>query len=90
VSELLPDGIDDVRDIPHLLFNAIRRALVFLSFSDLPQDEQPPHRIWLDDEALNSHFERVKRERDAKYGTGGKGAIEDPVENQAAASLIAG
>lgn len=89
MSELLPDGIDDVRDIPHVLFNAVRRALVFLSFSELPRDEQPPRHIWLDDDKLKSHFDRVDRERKAKYGgDGGAGPIEDPVDNQAAAALI--
>jgi hypothetical protein len=44
--------------------------------------------LWDRDEALVEHFERVNRERERKYG-GGSGAIDDPVDNDAARSLIA-
>jgi hypothetical protein len=90
VAELLPAGIDDARDIPHVLFRAIRNALVFLSFDELPDDERPPQRIWNDDDALKAWFDEVKRRRDEKYGgeKAGPGPIEDPVENAAAKSLL--
>lgn len=88
MSELLPDGIDDVRDAPHVLFEAIRSALVFLSFDELPKDERPPKRIWLDGDQLSEWFKHVERQRDRKYGGDGPGPIEDPVDNDAARSLI--
>jgi hypothetical protein len=61
--------------------------LLYISFDELPSDERPPRRIWLDDDALQAHFDRVERDRTAKYG--GEGAIEDPVDNDAAKLLIA-
>lgn len=39
-----------------------------LSFGELPDDERPPERIWLDDEALSAHWERVEAARKHKYG----------------------
>lgn len=94
MSELLPDGIADLRDLPHHVYNLIRRALVFLSFDDLEEDERPPRRLWLDDDALSDHFKVVRRRRQEKYGGGsggsdGPGPIEDPVSNHAAGLLIA-
>lgn len=85
MSELLPDGIDDLRDAPHHIFNAIRRALVFLSFAELPEEERPKRRIWLDDEKLNAFFADLKRKRAEKAD--GK-EIEDPVQNDAVAMLV--
>lgn len=91
VAELLPDGVDDLRDCPHVLFTAIRQALVILSFGELPDDERPPKRIWNDGEALKDFFDEVKRRRDEKYGDRkGPGPIEDPVQNDAARSLLVG
>lgn len=29
----------------------------------MPEDEQPPHEIWHDDEALQEHFETVEAKR---------------------------
>lgn len=64
--------------------------MAYISFDELPDDERPPRRIWLDDDALQAHFQRVRRDRDAKYGVGDKaGPIDDPVSNQAADLLIA-
>lgn len=64
--------------------------MVYISFDELPEDERPPRRMWLDDEGLKAHFDRIRRDRDAKYGAdGGAGPIEDPVQNQAASLLIA-
>lgn len=66
---------------------AIRLASVFLSFEELPRDEQPPRRIWLDQEQLRGWFDDVERRRDGRYGAR---AIEDPVDNLAAQGLIVG
>jgi hypothetical protein len=95
VSELLPEGFVDLRDCPHLFFEALRTAMVVLSFDELPKDERPPKHIWLDGEKLTAWFKDVERKREDKYGGGGgdasrPGPIEDPVENEAARSLIVG
>lgn len=87
VRELYPEGIKEVTDLPHTLFTAIRLALNFLGFEELPNDEVPPKRIWLDTEKLQEHFKKVEKIREKKYGEGKD--IEDPVENAAAAGLIA-
>ena len=92
VAELLPDGFTDLRDMPHVFFEALRSALVVLSFDELLEDERPPRRIWNDGDQLGEWFKDVKRRREEKYGGGkqGPGPIEDPVENEAARSLIVG
>lgn len=90
IGSLLPPGVDSLDDCPFPLFDAIQRGLIILSWDELPRDERPARRIWGDDEALIAHFERVERERDQKYGLNGSGGVDDPVENAAARSLIAG
>jgi hypothetical protein len=90
VSQLLPAGVEHVRDLPHTLFEAYRVALMFLSFDELPEDERPPRRIWHDGEALREHFEAVKRSRRREAEGHGSTRIEDPVDNQAAKELIVG
>jgi hypothetical protein len=94
VSELLPDGFDDLRDVPHVFFEALRTAVLILSFDELPKDERPPKRIWLDGEKLTDWFKTVEKRREEKYGSSnGKsspGPIEDPVQNEAAKGLLVG
>jgi hypothetical protein len=90
VAELLPDGIDDLRDCPHTLFNAIRVALMIIGFDELEEDERPPRRIWLDNDRLGAWFKEVRRKRKERYSGKGPGPIEDPVDNEAARSLIVG
>lgn len=90
VSELFPPGVTDIRDMPHTLFDAIRRALTFLSFEDLEKEERPPKSIWLDDEKLSAHFEWVEERRKERFSGKPDEEIEDPVENDAARSLLIG
>lgn len=92
VSALYPEGIKEVTDLPHTLFSAIRLGLNYLAFEELPEDEQPPKRIWTNPEKLKDWFVHVKKLRERKYGSGGDGPgeIEDPVENAAAHGLIVG
>lgn len=55
----------------------------------MPNDERPPRAIWLQPKKINDHFEAVKKRREEKYGSPGEDkSIEDPVENEAARSLI--
>jgi hypothetical protein len=49
----------------------VSRAVLILSWQEnLTKDETPPRWMWALDEDLNEHFQRVKEERDRKYGTG--------------------
>jgi hypothetical protein len=51
VAELLPDGIEDVRDSRTSSRRSAPRCVI-LSFDELPEDERPPRRIWNDGEKL--------------------------------------
>lgn len=94
VRELFPRWFNDLRDLPHTLFEAIRLAFLFLSWDELPEDERPAKRIWLNAKALKDHFEAVKRKRAREMESGSSSnwsrEIEDPVENEAARGLIVG
>lgn len=66
---------------------------MYLAWEELPKDERPPRRIWLDGEDLTDWFKEVERRREEKYGSGssrGGSDIDDPVENDAARALIVG
>lgn len=93
VSALLPPEFADIRDCPHTLFESISLALRFLAFDELPEDERPPKRIWLNPKRLKAHFDEVTRKRNREIETGSKGSnrqIEDPRENKAAEGLLVG
>lgn len=77
-----------MRNVPYILMDGIKFALMVLSFDELPSDERPPRRIWENGKALTEWFDDVKKRRDEQYGKSGKGPIEDPVDNAAAAHLI--
>lgn len=85
VSQLLPDGIRSLRDIPFRLQQAIKAALMFLGFEELQSEDIPPRNIWLDGEALSEHFDEIRR-RHKERGSGRE--IEDPVKNGAIDLLI--
>lgn len=89
VSTLFPPGVEVLTDLPHNLFTAIRLALNFLAFEELPEEDQPPKRIWLDRDRLGEWFEKVKKRREEQADPK-KNAIEDPKENDLASSLIVG
>jgi hypothetical protein len=89
VSALLPKGCRSLVDAPYHLHDAIVHALHFLKWEELPPDERPDKRIWLDGEKLTAHFEAVDRMRKAKYGIDGAKEVEGPVDtNEAAKDLI--
>jgi hypothetical protein len=81
IEVLLPVGITSLRDCPYTVFEAIRMALVVISWEEniFKEEEMPPKRIWTDGEKLKDWWDAVKRNRDAE-GPGDK-HIEDPVEN---------
>lgn len=70
---------------------AVTRALVYIAWEEtLERAEQPPKRLWLDEEGLAEWFREVRRKRKEKYGGGDDGwdhRIEDPVQNEYAAEL---
>lgn len=85
IEQLLPDGISSWRDCPHRLFEAVQMALTFLSFRELPKEEQPPRAIWFSQRQLEEHFKAVEKMREEKYGGkdgDGPGPIDDPVQNE--------
>lgn len=41
-------------------------ALAVLGWLELEEDERPPERIWLDNQALADHFERLNEKRKSK------------------------
>lgn len=90
VSSLIPEH-HDLRDLPYPLFEALRHALIFLSFDELPEDERPPKRIWLDGERMREWMEDVRRRRKQRYEGGDSNReVEDPVQNEAARGLVVG
>lgn len=85
VSQLLPDGIRSLRDVPWRLQQAIKAGLMFLGFEELPSEDMPPRNIWLDGDALKGHFDQVKaRHKDQSSGR----EIDDPVRNGALDLMI--
>lgn len=86
MSQLFPEHIHELTDLPHIIFDAIRSAHIFLSFEELPEDEQPPRRIWRDADRMSEHFDAMRRRRNA----GPDQDIDDPVQNEAARDLIVG
>lgn len=87
VSTLLPEGVP-LSDAPHNLVSAIALTLRFLGFEELPLDERPPKRIWLDGEALNAWWEEVERKRKAKYGIDGERDAGPMMEQDARSMLL--
>jgi hypothetical protein len=87
VSQLLPEGIDRLDDVPYTYWNALRVAMGFLTFDELPKDERPPREIWMDHDEMRKHWTAVELRREEKYGGGEDGG---PVtkRNRAADDLI--
>lgn len=75
-----------------MFVNAVKMALVYLSFDELPKEERPPREIWDQGDKLDDWFKAVEKRREEKYGKDGDspGEIEDPVQNQASDLLISG
>jgi hypothetical protein len=84
---LLPEGIDRLDDVPYTYWNALRLALGFLTFNELPKDERPPRSIWMDGDEMRKHWSAVERMREERYGTGDGGGGDVKV-NAAARDLI--
>ena len=67
--------------------------MAFLKFQEMPDDEAPPKRIWLDGAAIAEHFKEVTRKMKAQYsGNGSSDSSPDVDEerNGAASMLLVG
>lgn len=80
-AALWPRGVQSLQDCPNDLVVAVGHAEFILARSaDLMEGEHPPHWMWAHDEELQAHFERVKRDRDKKFGGGSKNDDDEPPE----------
>lgn len=80
ISSLFPPGVTRLVDLPHTLHTAIRTALYFLKFEELPKDERPPKHYWLDGEKMTTWWREVEQRREDKMK--GDGAIHDMPSNE--------
>jgi hypothetical protein len=71
-----------VRDCPHVLFEAIRVALMVIGFDELDRDERPPRRNLAGQRPLVRVVQGRRPPPPEKYGGKGPGAIEDPVKTK--------
>lgn len=92
MSLLLPAGVNGLADCPYTLHEAILQALHFLGFEELPIEDRPPRKIWLDGKKLEQWWADRTRAREEKYGlSGGDTEGTGPVQTNAAAQgLIVG
>jgi hypothetical protein len=85
ISSLFPPGITHLWQLPHTIHTAIRSALYFLTFDELPYPEdRPPKRIWLDSEKMADWWRAVKERR-----TGDQEVAEMP-QNEALKEMFPG
>lgn len=80
MSLLFPPGITHLMDLPYPMFNAIRNALGFLAFDELPSDERPPRDIWMEPKLLNEHFKKVEAARNARFGNKADKMSDEPID----------
>jgi hypothetical protein len=79
ISSLFPPGVTRLWDLPHTLHTAIRSALYFLSFEELPEKERPPRHMWLDGESMTQWWREVKANRESQMK--GEGSYTDMPQN---------
>lgn len=78
-SLLWPEGCTSIQQVPHDLVAAYHHATYILKTSEaLMEEEMPPDWMWAFPEELETHFERIKRERDKRFGGGGN-SKDDPL-----------
>jgi hypothetical protein len=88
ISSLFPPGIERLWDLPYTLHQAVRLALYFLSFEELPIKERPPKRIWLNSEKMDAWWSEVKADREAQAK--GQGSYRDMPQNAFIAEIFGG
>jgi hypothetical protein len=79
VASLFPSGITRLWDLPYTIFNAIKIALIYLSWRELPKMEQPPKHIWEDNDRLTAWWSEVERNRDLRHK--GEGDFQSMPQN---------
>jgi hypothetical protein len=94
MASLLPSWARSISDAPYLLIDHISFALTVTRWRETLDDHEiPPRRIWRDSDALKEWFEHVRadRKREMQGGSSDRSQeIEDPVQNEAARSLLVG
>lgn len=93
LASLLPSWCHSIADAPYTLIDNIAFALTVLRWREnLEEHEMPPRRTWRNPEQLKDWFAAVKRNRKREMeGDSSDGSrIEDPVQNEAARSLLVG
>jgi hypothetical protein len=91
---LLPSWARSAADAPYSLIEHVSFALTVIGWREsLDSHELPPRRIWQDPEELKAWFDRVKSDRRREMrgeSTDRSREIDDPVQNEAARSLLVG
>lgn len=49
-----------------------------LGWHELPEEDIPPQHLWLDDEAITEHFERVRERRTSGHSTSDLESVPQP------------
>lgn len=89
LSLLLPDDIQNLHDLPYTIFDAIKLALVWLSYEELESEERPPKEIWLEPKEMSKWFKAVNKRRREKWGMDKHDQdIDGPVEHNALAKEL--
>lgn len=57
--------------------------MIFLGFEEMAVEDRPPRKIWMDDEKLVSHFERLREKR--KTEAEGNTVSSEPMEENSLA-----
>jgi hypothetical protein len=89
LSSLFPPGITHLWDLPHTLHTAIRMALYFLKFEEIPYEEdRPPKHIWLDPDKMEDWWRAVKESQEARYK--GETSVREMPQNELLAEMFPG
>lgn len=82
MSLLLPDGVKDLYDLPHTIFDAILLAMHWLDYEEVEVEYRPPKSIWFDGKELKAWWKAVERKRREKYGlkSGGDDIRDEPID----------
>jgi hypothetical protein len=56
----------------------MQHALAVLAWHELPEEDIPPQHLWLDDEAINEHFEKVRDRRASGSGPADLESVPQP------------
>jgi hypothetical protein len=90
LSLLLPEDIENIHDLPYIYFDAIKLALVWLSYEELESEDRPPSHIWLEPKLMKKWFKAVRKRQKAKWGLKDDidSEIDGPIERNALADEL--